>query len=154
MIVDRIVNVDAPVANLAEQASVQMLDARRAERSYFLLRDSHSNSHSDKAHPNIIANRTARPPGYHDISPRLQFNIQICGPPRRSTLMVNHIIDCLGSPNTGSLSLVLHSLWASLGGIRHTDLLPIGINCLDLSMLQCHDRRLLCGPGRLRDVRR
>ena len=39
VIVDRIVNVDAPVATLAEQASVQMLDARRAERSYFLLRD-------------------------------------------------------------------------------------------------------------------
>ena len=38
-IVDRIVNVDAPTATLAEQASVQMLDARRAERSYFLLRD-------------------------------------------------------------------------------------------------------------------
>ena len=38
-IVDRIVNVDAPVVTLAEQASVQMLDARRAERSYFLLRD-------------------------------------------------------------------------------------------------------------------
>jgi len=38
-IVDRIVNVDAPVTTLAEQASVQMLDARRAERSYFLLRD-------------------------------------------------------------------------------------------------------------------
>lgn len=38
-IVDRIVNVDAPVATLAEQASVQMLDARRAERSYFLVRD-------------------------------------------------------------------------------------------------------------------
>ena len=39
MIVDRIVNVDAPIATLAEQASVEMLDARRAERSYFLLRD-------------------------------------------------------------------------------------------------------------------
>jgi len=39
VIVDRIVNVDAPVTTLAEQASVQMLDARRAERSYFLLRD-------------------------------------------------------------------------------------------------------------------
>ena len=39
LIVDRIVNVDAPVTTLAEQASVQMLDARRAERSYFLLRD-------------------------------------------------------------------------------------------------------------------
>ena len=39
LIVDRIVSVDAPVARLAEQASVEMLDARRAERNYFLLRD-------------------------------------------------------------------------------------------------------------------
>ena len=39
VIVDRIVNVDAPVATLAEQASVHMLEARRAERSYFLLQD-------------------------------------------------------------------------------------------------------------------
>jgi len=39
LIVDRIVNLDAPVTTLAEQISVQMLDARRAERSYFLLRD-------------------------------------------------------------------------------------------------------------------
>jgi CHASE3 domain sensor protein len=39
LIVDRIVNVDAPVARLAEQASVDMLDARRAERNFFLLRD-------------------------------------------------------------------------------------------------------------------
>jgi CHASE3 domain sensor protein len=39
LIVDRIVNVDAPVTTLAEQASVEMLNARRAERSYFLLRD-------------------------------------------------------------------------------------------------------------------
>lgn len=39
VIVDRIVNVDAPVTRLAEQASVEMLDARRAERNFFLLRD-------------------------------------------------------------------------------------------------------------------
>jgi hypothetical protein len=39
LIVDRIVNVDAPVTTLAEQISVEMLDVRRAERSYFLLRD-------------------------------------------------------------------------------------------------------------------
>jgi CHASE3 domain sensor protein len=39
LIVDRIVSVDAPVTTLAEQVSVQMLNARRAERSYFLLRD-------------------------------------------------------------------------------------------------------------------
>lgn len=38
-IVDRIVNLDAPAARLAEQSSVAMLEARRAERNYFLLRD-------------------------------------------------------------------------------------------------------------------
>lgn len=35
-IVDRIVSVDAPVANLAEQSSAEMLNARRSERNYFL----------------------------------------------------------------------------------------------------------------------
>lgn len=39
VIVDQIVNVDAPVTTLAEQISVHMSDARRAERSYLLLRD-------------------------------------------------------------------------------------------------------------------
>jgi CHASE3 domain sensor protein len=36
-IVDRIVNVDAPAATLAQQASIEMLEARRAERNYLLL---------------------------------------------------------------------------------------------------------------------
>jgi nitrogen fixation/metabolism regulation signal transduction histidine kinase len=38
-IVDHIVSVDAPVANLAEHASIEMANARRAERNYFLLHD-------------------------------------------------------------------------------------------------------------------
>jgi CHASE3 domain sensor protein len=38
-IVDRIVNVDAPAATRAQQASIQMLEARRAERNYFLLHE-------------------------------------------------------------------------------------------------------------------
>ncbi|HKV24463.1 MAG TPA: HAMP domain-containing protein [Candidatus Acidoferrum sp.] len=38
-IVDRIVNVDAPAATLAQRASIEMLEARRAERNYFLLHD-------------------------------------------------------------------------------------------------------------------
>lgn len=38
-IVDRIVSVDTPMANIAERASVEMLTARRAERNYFLLHD-------------------------------------------------------------------------------------------------------------------
>jgi CHASE3 domain sensor protein len=39
-IVDRIVSVDAPAANMAERASIEMLTARRAERNYLLLHDS------------------------------------------------------------------------------------------------------------------
>jgi CHASE3 domain sensor protein len=38
-IVDRIVNVDAPAAKLAEQVSIEMLEARRAARNYALLQD-------------------------------------------------------------------------------------------------------------------
>ena len=38
-IVDRIVNTDAPSSSMAEQASIEMLEARRAERNYFLLHD-------------------------------------------------------------------------------------------------------------------
>jgi len=38
-IVDRIVNVDAPAATFAQQASIEMLEARRAERNFLLLRD-------------------------------------------------------------------------------------------------------------------
>src|SRR5689334_24481840 len=38
-IVDRIVNVDAPAAALAQQVSIEMLEARRAERNFLLLRD-------------------------------------------------------------------------------------------------------------------
>jgi CHASE3 domain sensor protein len=39
-IVDRIVSTDAPAASLAQQVSIEMLEARRAERNYLLLRDS------------------------------------------------------------------------------------------------------------------
>jgi CHASE3 domain sensor protein len=38
-IVDRITSVDAPMASLAERISLEMLDARRAERNYFLAYD-------------------------------------------------------------------------------------------------------------------
>jgi len=38
-VVDRIVSVDAPAASLAQQASIQMLEARRAEQNYSLLLD-------------------------------------------------------------------------------------------------------------------
>jgi CHASE3 domain sensor protein len=38
-IVDRIVNTDAPAATHAQEASIQLLESRRAERNYLLLRD-------------------------------------------------------------------------------------------------------------------
>jgi len=38
-IVDRIVNVDAPAAKLAEQASMEILEARRTARNYVLFQD-------------------------------------------------------------------------------------------------------------------
>lgn len=38
-IVNRIVNIDAPATTLAEQVSVDMLQARRSERDYFWLQD-------------------------------------------------------------------------------------------------------------------
>src|SRR6267378_2340444 len=38
-IVERIVNVDAPAAKLAAQASIEMLEARRAARNYALFQD-------------------------------------------------------------------------------------------------------------------
>ena len=41
-IVDRIVSYDAPAATLAQQATIEMLDARRAERNYLLLNDAGS----------------------------------------------------------------------------------------------------------------
>ncbi len=41
-IVDHIVSYDAPAATLAQQATIEMLDSRRAERNYLLLNDSAS----------------------------------------------------------------------------------------------------------------
>jgi CHASE3 domain sensor protein len=38
-IVDRIVSFDAPAATLAQQATIEMLDARRGERNYLLVYD-------------------------------------------------------------------------------------------------------------------
>src|ERR1700751_5049802 len=38
-IVDRIVNVDAPASAMAQQASIEMLEGRRAERNFLLLHD-------------------------------------------------------------------------------------------------------------------
>jgi methyl-accepting chemotaxis protein len=47
-ILDRVVNVDAPAGAMAQRASVEILEARRTERSYFLLRDpAYLQAHTD-----------------------------------------------------------------------------------------------------------
>jgi CHASE3 domain sensor protein len=52
-IVDRIVNIDAPATQMAEQASIQMSEARRAERNYFLLHDTGSLRINEEALTNV-----------------------------------------------------------------------------------------------------
>ena len=95
-IVDRIVNVDAPVATYAEHASIEMLDARRAETNYFLLHD-----------PDDIARN-------RESIRQLERTVQICRtlqPEEKSTfdsleaevtfyrLSFNHAVDRLGESN-------------------------------------------------------
>lgn len=65
-IVDRIVNVDAPAATLAQRASIEMLEARRAERNYLLLHDQSylkSNRDSISETKQIVSQ-------IHDLEPR------------------------------------------------------------------------------------
>jgi CHASE3 domain sensor protein len=52
-IVDRIVNIDAPASQMAEQASIQLLEGRRAERNYFLLHDAGSLRVNQEALANV-----------------------------------------------------------------------------------------------------
>jgi methyl-accepting chemotaxis protein len=95
-IVDRIVNIDAPVATYAEHASIEMLDARRAETNYFLLHD-----------PDDIARN-------RESIRQLERTVQICRrlqPDERSTfdsleaeiafyrVSFNHAVERLGESN-------------------------------------------------------
>jgi CHASE3 domain sensor protein len=85
-IVDRIVSTDAPVATYAERASIEMLDARRAEANYFLLRDpddiARNRESLSQLEKTIQACRTLQPqerPSFDDLEEqvtiyRLSFN--------------------------------------------------------------------------------
>jgi len=53
-IVDRIVSVDAPVANLAGRASDEMMDARRSERNYVLLHDPVDLQHNHESLASLV----------------------------------------------------------------------------------------------------
>jgi len=71
-IVDRIVSVDAPAATLAQQASIQMQEARRAERNYFLLRDTaYVNTNHD-----LLAEVTHTLTKIHDLEPEEEATTQ------------------------------------------------------------------------------
>ena len=71
-IVDRIVSVDAPVATFAERVSIEMLDARRAERNYFLLHD----PQELEANHQAISNLEQLIGTIHDLQPKEQTTAQ------------------------------------------------------------------------------
>jgi nitrogen fixation/metabolism regulation signal transduction histidine kinase len=95
-IVDRIVNVDAPVATNAERASIEMLDARRAEANYFLLRDPDDIARNRESlrqlESTIQTCRTLQPeekPTFDDLEAQITFY--------RSSF--NHAVERLGESN-------------------------------------------------------
>ena len=95
-IVDRIVNVDAPVATNAERASIEMLDARRAEANYFLLHDPDDIARNRESlrqlESTIQACRTLQPeekPAFDDLEAQITFY--------RSSF--NHAVERLGESN-------------------------------------------------------
>src|SRR5208282_1417942 len=95
-IVDRIVSIDAPVATNAERASIEMLDARRAETNYFLLHDPDDIARNRESlrqlEKTIQACRTLQPeekPALDDLEAQITFY--------RSSF--NHAVVRLGESN-------------------------------------------------------
>jgi nitrogen fixation/metabolism regulation signal transduction histidine kinase len=95
-IVDRIVNIDAPVATNAERASIEMLDARRAEANYFLLHDPDDIARNRESlrqlESTIQACRALQPeekPTFDDLDAQITFY--------RSSF--NHAVERLGESN-------------------------------------------------------
>ena len=79
-IVDRIVSVDAAVATGAEQASIEMLDARRAERAYFLGHadaDLEANQHAVTRLEETIHNCRTLNPEQSEITDQMLAQVKI-----------------------------------------------------------------------------
>jgi len=79
-IVDRIVNVDAQVATLAESVSIQMLNARRMELNFFLLHDPEdlTSSHQVLDHVNKTLSECLRlQPDENGTIAQIQSQLQI-----------------------------------------------------------------------------
>ena len=97
-IVDRIVSVDAPATTMSEQASVEILEARRAERNYFLLRDpaylEANRTSIAKAHATLVGIQNLMPSEQSDAKKvldelylyqqRFQLAVSMMGAPGRS----------------------------------------------------------------------
>lgn len=95
-IVDRIVNIDAPVATNAERASIEMLDARRAETNYFLLHDpddiARNRESMQQLEKTVQACRTLQPeelPALDDLEEQITVY----------RLSFNHAVQRLGESN-------------------------------------------------------
>ena len=97
-IVDRIVSVDAPATTMSEQASVEILEARRAERNYFLLRDpaylEANRASIAKAHATLVGIQNLMPSEQSDAQKvldelhlyqqRFELAVSMLGAPGRS----------------------------------------------------------------------
>ncbi|MFZ0961273.1 MAG: HAMP domain-containing protein [Terriglobia bacterium] len=116
-IVDRIVNVDAPVATDAERASIEMLDARRAETNYFLLHDPDDIARNRESllrlEKTVQACRTLEPeerPTLDDLEAQITFY----------RLSFNHAVERLGQnnlPPIGSLREVVRTYQKDLDDV-------------------------------------
>jgi CHASE3 domain sensor protein len=79
-IVDRIVNVDAPAATMAQSASIQILEARRAERNYLLLRDASyldANRQSVMKTKEILGEIQGLEPGDHEATEKAMDSLEL-----------------------------------------------------------------------------
>ena len=79
-IVDRIVSVNAPVATMAQRASIEMLEARRAEKNYLLLHDPQdlvTNQQALSSLEQILTSCAELQPSEKPVIDKMQAEIQI-----------------------------------------------------------------------------
>jgi CHASE3 domain sensor protein len=98
-IVDRIVSVDAPVATMAERASIEMLNARRAEKNYFLLHspeDLETNRQSLSSLEQVIATCAQLQPKEKPTAEKIQGQVKIYR--QRFQEIVSHMREPVRAP--------------------------------------------------------
>jgi len=98
-IVDRIVSVDAPVATMAERASIEMLNARRAEKNYFLLHspeDLEANRQALSSLEQVIATCAELQPKEKPTAEKIQGQVKIYR--QRFQEIVSHMREPVRAP--------------------------------------------------------